>query len=149
MDNQKQDMHGTMLVFDTVEQMATSEESGAAAGDDHDALDEVVLSSVNQALEAVENEALQESAPAAEEPPQAPRNVIPELEEVEDPEEMVESCSRLVKSAVVVVMSKVPRSVQQGHRPRPIVRHGVVQSWRFARSTARCSWGTPVLPNLP
>ena len=70
--------------------MATSEESGAAAGDDHDALDEVVLSSVNQALEAVENEALQESAPAAEEPPQAPRNVIPELEEVEDPEEMVE-----------------------------------------------------------
>ena len=70
--------------------MATSEESGAAAGDDHDALDEVVLSSVNQALEAVENEALQESAPAAEEPPQAPRNIIPELEEVEDPEEMVE-----------------------------------------------------------
>ena len=70
--------------------MATSEESGAAAGDDHDALDEVVLSSVNQALEAVENEALQEPAPAAEEPPQAPRNIIPELEEVEDPEEMVE-----------------------------------------------------------
>ena len=70
--------------------MATSEESGAAAGDDHDALDEVVLSSVNQALEAVENETVQEPAPAAEEPPQAPRNIIPELEEVEDPEEMVE-----------------------------------------------------------
>ena len=70
--------------------MATSEESVAAAGDDHDALDEVVLSSVNQALEAVENEALQDPAPAAEEPPQAPRNIIPELEDVEDPEEMVE-----------------------------------------------------------
>mgnify|MGYP006256117385 FL=1 len=73
--------------------MATSEESGAASGDDHDALDEVVLSSVNQAIEAVENEAIQEPAPAAEEPPQAPRNIIPELEEVEDPEEMVEVLS--------------------------------------------------------
>ena len=70
--------------------MATSEESGAAAGHDHDALDEVVLSSVNQALEAVENEAVQEPASVPEEPPQAPRNIIPELEEVEDPEEMVE-----------------------------------------------------------
>ena len=70
-------MHGTMLFLIQWNKMATSEESGAAAGDDHDLADEVVLSSVNQALEAVENEALQESTPAAEEPPQAPRNVIP------------------------------------------------------------------------
>ena len=65
MDNQKQDLCMAQCSFlIRWNKMATSEESGAAAGDDHDALDEVVLSSVNQALEAVENEALQESAPA-------------------------------------------------------------------------------------
>ena len=91
MDNQKQDLCMAQCSFlIRWNKMATSEESGAASGDDHDALDEVVLSSVNQAIEAVENEAIQEPAPAAEEPPQAPRNIIPELEEVEDPEEMVE-----------------------------------------------------------
>ena len=55
-----------------------------------DALDEVALASVNDAIEAVENETVVESGQDEQEPSPAPRNVIPELEDVDDPEEMVE-----------------------------------------------------------
>ena len=55
-----------------------------------DALDEVALASVNDAIEAVENETVVESGQVEQEPSPAPRNVIPELEDVDDPEEMVE-----------------------------------------------------------
>jgi len=60
------------------------------AEDENEALDEVALASVNQALEAVENETVNEAPPEPVEAPQSPRNVIPELEDVEDPEEMVQ-----------------------------------------------------------
>ena len=55
-----------------------------------DALDEVALASVNDAIEAVENETVVESGQDEQEASPAPRNVIPELEDVDDPEEMVE-----------------------------------------------------------
>ena len=70
--------------------MGANEEADATVVAEHDALDEVALSSVNQALEAVENETLQDTSPPQEEPIQTPRNIIPELDEVEDSDEMVE-----------------------------------------------------------
>ena len=48
-----------------------------------DALDEVALASVNDAIEAVENETVVESGQDEQEPSPAPRNVIPELEDVD------------------------------------------------------------------
>ena len=70
--------------------MVANDDSESVPSDDSDALDEVALASVNQALEAVENEEVVNEAPDEEEPPQPPRNVIPELEDVDDPEEMVQ-----------------------------------------------------------
>ena len=70
--------------------LVANDDSESVPSDDSDALDEVALASVNQALEAVENEEVVDEAPDEEEPPQPPRNVIPELEDVEDPEEMVQ-----------------------------------------------------------
>jgi len=70
--------------------MVANDDSESVPTDESDALDEVALASVNQAIEAVENEEVVDEAPDGEEPPQPPRNVIPELEDVEDPEEMVQ-----------------------------------------------------------
>lgn len=70
--------------------MVANEDSKTMAEDENEALDEVALASVNQALEAVENETVNEAPPEPVEAPQSPRNVIPELEDVEDPEEMVQ-----------------------------------------------------------
>ena len=70
--------------------MVANDVSESVPSDDSDALDEVALASVNQALEAVENEEVVNEAPDEEEPPQPPRNVIPELDDVDDPEEMVQ-----------------------------------------------------------
>lgn len=70
--------------------MVANDDSESVPSDDSDALDEVALASVNQALEAVENEEVVNEAPDEEEPPQPPRNVIPELDDVDDPEEMVQ-----------------------------------------------------------
>ncbi|MEL0312250.1 MAG: tetratricopeptide repeat protein [Candidatus Poseidoniales archaeon] len=70
--------------------MVANKDSESVPSDESDALDEVALASVNQALEAVENEEVVEETPADEQRSQPPRNVIPELEDVEDPEEMVQ-----------------------------------------------------------
>ncbi|DAC56695.1 MAG TPA: tetratricopeptide repeat protein, partial [Candidatus Poseidoniales archaeon] len=53
-------------------------------------LDEVALASVNQAIEAVENEVLQTSQEPETKTVEPPRDVIPELDDVEDPQQMVE-----------------------------------------------------------
>lgn len=58
--------------------------------DESNGLDDVALTSVNQALEAVENEEVQTESPAEPAAPETPRNIIPELDDVEDPQEMVE-----------------------------------------------------------
>ncbi len=55
-----------------------------------DELEEVVLASVDQAIEAVENQTIEPATETVEPTPQAPRDVIPELEDVDNPEEMVE-----------------------------------------------------------
>jgi len=55
-----------------------------------DGVDDIALASVNDALVAVENEEQQSEKTAEESAPTTPRNIIPELEDVEDPEEMVE-----------------------------------------------------------
>ncbi|MGB2392978.1 MAG: tetratricopeptide repeat protein [Poseidonia sp.] len=70
--------------------MVANKDSESVPTDESDALDEVALASVNQALEAVENEEVVEEMPDDEQRSQPPRNVIPELEDVEDPEEMVQ-----------------------------------------------------------
>ena len=55
-----------------------------------DGVDDIALASVKDALDAVENEEQQVESTPEESPSTTPRNVIPELEDVEDPEEMVE-----------------------------------------------------------
>ena len=61
--------------------------SGEEKTPEEDEVDDIALESVDAALSAVENEESPEpSAPA----PKAAANVIPELEDVEDPEEMVQ-----------------------------------------------------------
>lgn len=70
--------------------MVANEDAETGSGDESDALDKVALATVDQALEAVENEPVNESGPEQEPTPEAPRNHIPELEDVEDPEEMVQ-----------------------------------------------------------
>ena len=56
----------------------------------NDGLEDVALASVDQAIEAVENEVIEAVPDPADEVIETPRDVIPELEEVEDPQEMVE-----------------------------------------------------------
>lgn len=55
--------------------------------DDNADMDEVILASVDAAITAVENEEVEETPVDS---PKTPSNVIPELEDVEDPEEMVQ-----------------------------------------------------------
>ena len=55
-----------------------------------DGLDEVALTSVNQAIEAVENEVLETRQEPETETVEPPRDVIPELDDVDDPQQMVE-----------------------------------------------------------
>ena len=119
--------------------MVANDDSESVPSDESDALDEVALASVNQALEAVENEAVVEEAPQEEETPQPPRNVIPELEDVEDPEEMVQVLLTVGEETQSTRMSKVSCCVQQGHALDPM-RHGVVQQRRAARGPTGCSW---------
>lgn len=70
--------------------MVANEDSKTVAEEESDALDEVALATVNQALEAVENETVDETPAEPVQAPRSPRNVIPELEDVDDPEEMVQ-----------------------------------------------------------
>ena len=74
--------------FELVTSVSDEEDlNDSVTADDGDHMDEIVLASVDAAITAVENEDPQEEI--AEEPV-TPSNVIPELDEVEDPEEMVQ-----------------------------------------------------------
>ncbi len=55
-----------------------------------DGIDDVVLASVDEAIEAVENQPIEAAPESTETSSQAPRDVIPELDDVDNPEEMVE-----------------------------------------------------------
>ena len=68
----------------------SEDEFGDALSDNTDGLDDIALASVNEALEAVENEAVEPETTSEPAAPETPRDVIPELEDVEDPKEMVE-----------------------------------------------------------
>lgn len=69
---------------DTVSQ---GDESPADSATENDAMDDVVLNAVDEAIAAVENTEHKEPTPVS---PKTPSNIIPELDDVEDPEEMVQ-----------------------------------------------------------
>jgi len=68
----------------------SSDDSNAVNAGENDKLDEVALASVDEAIEAVENQPIEPVSQSSETVAQAPRDVIPELDDVENPEEMVE-----------------------------------------------------------
>jgi tetratricopeptide (TPR) repeat protein len=68
----------------------SSDDSNAVNAGENDELDEVALASVDKAIEAVENQPIEPVSQSSETVAQAPRDVIPELDDVENPEEMVE-----------------------------------------------------------
>ncbi len=70
--------------------MESSDDTNAAGVGENEELDEVALASVDKAIEAVENEPTEPVSQSSETEVQAPRDVIPELDDVENPEEMVE-----------------------------------------------------------
>lgn len=70
--------------------MESSDDTNAVNVGENDELDEVALASVDEAIEAVENQPIEPVSQSSEPVPQAPRDVIPELDDVENPEEMVE-----------------------------------------------------------
>ena len=70
--------------------MGSSDDSNAVNAGENDELDEVALASVDEAIEAVENQPIEPVSQSSEPVAQAPRDVIPELDDVENPEEMVE-----------------------------------------------------------
>ena len=70
--------------------MSGDDDDNAEHADNGDGLDEVALASVNQAIEAVENEVVETNSEPESETVEPPRDVIPELEDVEDPQQMVD-----------------------------------------------------------
>ena len=66
------------------------DESSDAPQEASDGLDDVALASVNDALDAVENKETEVSETPTTPSPQPPRNIIPELDDVEDPQEMID-----------------------------------------------------------
>ena len=66
------------------------DETSGGLSDDADGLDDIALASVNDALDAVENQQPDVETPPEPISPETPRNVIPELEDVDDPQEMVD-----------------------------------------------------------
>lgn len=70
--------------------MESSDDTNAAGVGENEELDEVALASVDKAIEAVENEPTEPVSQSSETEVQAPRDVMPELDDVENPEEMVE-----------------------------------------------------------
>ena len=70
--------------------MESSDDTNAAGVGENEELDEVALASVDKAIEAVENQPTEPVSQTSETEVQAPRDVIPELDDVENPEEMVE-----------------------------------------------------------
>ena len=70
--------------------MESSDDTNAVSVGENEDLDEVALASVDKAIEAVENQPTEPVSPSSEAEVLAPRDVIPELDDVENPEEMVE-----------------------------------------------------------
>lgn len=66
------------------------DEINDSSEDELEGHDDVALASVNDALDAVENQASGSVETSEQQTSDTPRNVIPELEDVEDPQEMVE-----------------------------------------------------------
>ena len=91
MSNKKQCLFMLRGSSQTGDGMSDAEDDlSGELSDDSDGLDDIALTSVNQALEAVENEDVETTTPQGPAAPETPRNIIPELDDVEDPEEMVE-----------------------------------------------------------
>ena len=142
-------MHGLTVVFRAVMRDDANDDSDGVPSDESDALDEVALASVNQALEAVENEEVVEEVHQEEETPQPPRNVIPELEDADDPEEMVQVLLTVGEERSRRGDVKGPSLRSTKPSPSILMRHGMVQQRRLARGPTGCSRGTPIVPNLP
>lgn len=70
--------------------MESSDDTNATGVGENEDLDEVALASVDKAIEAVENQPTEPVSTTTEPEVQTPRDVIPELDDVENPEEMVE-----------------------------------------------------------
>ncbi len=70
--------------------MQSSDDTNATGVGENEELDEVALASVDKAIEAVENQPMEPVSTTTESEVQTPRDVIPELDDVENPEEMVE-----------------------------------------------------------
>ena len=69
-----------------VDENASDKTNGSSEEDD---LDDAVLTSVNEAIMSVENEPSPQPT-EQQQPVKKPSNIIPEIEDVEDPEEMVQ-----------------------------------------------------------
>ena len=70
--------------------MESSDDTNTVEVGESDGLDEVALASVDKAIEAVENQTIEATPEASAPEEQPPRDVIPELDDVENTEEMVE-----------------------------------------------------------
>ena len=70
--------------------MESSDDTNTVEVGESDGLDEVALASVDKAIEAVENQTIEATPEASAPEEQTPRDVIPELDDVENTEEMVE-----------------------------------------------------------
>ena len=70
--------------------MESSDDLNAAGVGLNDESDEGAMASVDKAIEADENQPIEPVSHTSETVPQTPRDVIPELDDVENPEEMVE-----------------------------------------------------------
>mgnify|MGYP001257191328 FL=1 len=70
--------------------MESSDDTNTVEVGESDGLDDVALASVDEAIEAVENQTIEATPEASAPEEQTPRDVIPELDDVENTEEMVE-----------------------------------------------------------
>ena len=70
--------------------MEPSDDTNTVEVGESDGLDDVALASVDEAIEAVENQTIEATPEASAPEEQTPRDVIPELDDVENTEEMVE-----------------------------------------------------------
>ena len=70
--------------------MESSDDTNTVEVGESDGLDDVALASVDKAIEAVENQTIEATPEASAPEEQTPRDVIPELDDVENTEEMVE-----------------------------------------------------------
>ena len=87
MSNKKQDLFGFSFSSQFGDTMSGDEQSDSPAEAVEDDLDDIALASVDDAIAAVENEDVPEPVPETKKPAS---NIIPEIEEIDDPEEMVQ-----------------------------------------------------------